>query len=148
LFFLLVFLIVCLWLINLVYLPMVDRCPFVDQRICFSGQEFYQYNWQKVGAKGYVIESPVKIRTPFAGTFLYSPMVNIDYEGQHLGVLGVLIFKSSQGRVEIYAEKIELLKGFVGKEQEVKKGEIVAEVLPGAISFLNNYSFVKADLTP
>ena len=73
----------------------------------------------------------------------------IDYQGQHLGVLGVLSFKSNnQDRVEIYADKVKLLKGFVATEQKVEKGEVVAEVLPGAIDFLNNYSFVKADLRP
>jgi len=128
---------------------MVDSCPFVDKSICFSGQEFNRYNWEKVGAKGYVIENPVKIRAPFAGTFLYSPKVNIDYQGQHLGILGALIFKSkNQDWIEIYADKVKLLKGSIANEQKVEKGEVVAEVLPGAISFLNNYSFVKADLTP
>ena len=144
----LILLIIFLSLFNFACLPVIDKCPFVNWLICFSGKQFNQYNWEKIGAKGYLIKNPIKIRAPFAGTFIYSPLVNINYQGQHLGVLGVLSFKSEQGQMELYAKKVELLKGHVATEQTVEKGEVVAKILPEAISFLNNYSFLKADFKP
>ena len=66
-----------------------------------------------------------------------------------MGHTPVLTFRQDDGRkVNFYVETANLLIGEIATEQRVQKGVVVAEVLPGKIDFLDNYSLVQVNLPP
>lgn len=144
----LIVLIVSLLAFNYLYLPLADKCIFENVLVCLQGKKFEKYNWQgNLAGQGYNLKKSVRIKAPFNGWFVLSPNANINYGNEHLGVAVVLDFKSEEmGVIEIVAGKARLLKGNIADWQEVKKGEIVAEVYPDGIQFLDNFSLIKASL--
>ena len=146
---LLLLLIIFLLAFNYLYLPWADKCIFENVLVCLQGKKFEKYNWQgNLAAQAYNLKNPVKIKAPLDGQFLFSPKTNINYKGEHLGVAITLDFKSEKmGVIEmVVAGKAKLLKGNIADWQEVKKGEIVAEIYPDGIQFLDNFSLIKASV--
>ena len=141
---LLLFLILFLLLFNYVYWPWMSRCLFTNSLVCLKGQKYKKYNWT---GKGFKLSEPRKVKAPFSGTFVYSPSGTMNYEGELAGVTGVIVFTDTDlGMIKLYVGEVNLLKGEVAVQQSVVKGEVMAEVLPQGIEFLDNYSAVEIDL--
>lgn len=137
-----------LTLFNFVYIPRVKNCLFVNKIVCFTGSKFEKYNWQDdLAGVGYKLTQPQKIQAPFDGWMVLSPFVNINYQGETVGVAEAMEFHSdSLGTMMVVVEKANLLKGRLAERQPVVKGEIVAEILPEKISFMDNFSFIQSSL--
>jgi len=143
LFFLFVFLVIILLLFNCVYWPRIESCVFVDPLVCLKGQKYKKYNNWWLG-RGFKLNKPQKVKAPFAGDFFYSPSGVMNYKNMFVGETGVLVFKSENfGMVKLYVGEIRNLKGEVAVWREVEEKEVVAEVLPQRIEFLDNYSAVE-----
>jgi hypothetical protein len=127
-----------------VVFPRLTNCPFVSLRLCFAGEGYEKFNWSRGVARGYRLSQKEKIVAPFDGDFIYSPTGVITDQGQRMGKTPVLVFESPQvGTIKLYGAQINLLKGESAAKQKVSQGEVVAEVLPGGIDFLDNYNLVK-----
>lgn len=138
---LLVFIIALLLAFNYCYLPWMSKCLFVNPIVCLSGQKYSKFNWS---GRGYKLDSAQKVKTPFAGNFLYSPSGTMNYEGELIGETGVIVFENNDlGMIKLYVGEIRNLKGEMAVQRPVEAGEVVAEVLPKGIEFLDNYSAVE-----
>jgi len=133
-----------LLLFNFVVLPLKSDCLFDNFLVCLSGGKYEKYNWKgEFAARAYKLKDHVRVKAPLDGWFVYSPSGTINFQGKEVGVTPVLVFRSEkEGMIKLYVAEANLLKGQVAVEQEVKKGELVAEILPGKIGFLDNYSLV------
>jgi len=142
----LVIVILGLVLFNFVYIPRVKNCIFVNKLVCLKGSRFNKYNWQgKLAGIGYKLIKPQKIKAPFDGWFILSPVANINYQNETLGVAEAIQFNSDNfGTMMLVVGRADLLKGQLAERQSVVKGEIVAEILPEGISFLDNFSLIQS----
>lgn len=126
----------------------LKNCVFVEKKLCFQGKRYEKYNWQNnSSAKAFQINKPQKIKAPFNGYFVYSPSALINFERQRKGETPVIVFRHEKGnKIKLYVAKVNLIKGKEAEYQEVKKDEIVAEIFPGEIDFLDNYSAVRVNI--
>ncbi|GEM_PF-6005003 len=127
------------------YLPKTKYCPFANKSVCLTGKRYEKNQWQgELAGQAFKLKNSQKITAPFDGKFLFSSHTNINFENQHLGVVYSLTFENEElGTMGLLANKAYLLRGNVAELQEVKAGEIVAEIHPEGISFLDNYSVIK-----
>jgi len=141
---------IILAVIWLLVIPKLENCLFSDKMVCLQGRKYEKYNWRgELTAQAYHLKKPLKIKAPFDGWFVYSPSGFVNYQGKNMGKTLVLTFRQKDGRkVKFYVDKANLLIGEVATEERVQKGVTVAEVLPGKIGFLDNYSLVQVDLPP
>lgn len=138
---LLLFLILLLLLFNYLYWPWMNRCIFTDPIVCLKGQRYKKYNW--IG-KGFRLNRPQEVKAPFTGNFLYSPSGTMNYEGREVGETGVIVFENEElGMTKLYVGGIGNLRGEAAVQRPVETGEVVAEVLPKGIEFLDNFSAVE-----
>ena len=141
---------IALAIVWLLIIPKLENCLFSDEIVCLRGKKYEKYNWQDVSsAKAYRLKKPLRIKAPFDGWFVYSLYGFVNYQRENMGHTPVLIFSQEDGRkVKLYVEEANLLIGEVATKEKVQKGVTVAEILPGEIEFLDNYSLVQVDLPP
>ena len=134
----------------LVVIPKLENCFFSERMVCLQGRKYEKYNWRgDLTAQVYHLKKPLRIEVPFDGWFVYSLFGFVNYQGENMGHTPVLTFRQDDGRkVNFYVETANLLIGEIATEQRVQKGVVVAEVLPGKIDFLDNYSLVQVNLPP
>jgi len=139
---------IVLAIVWLLIIPKLENCLFSDEIVCLRGKNYEKYNWRgELAAQSYNLKRPLKVQAPFDGWFVYSLYGFVNYQGKNMGNTPVLIFSQEDGRkVKFYVQKANLLIGEVATEQRVQKGVTVAEVLPGEISFLDNYGLVIVNL--
>ena len=135
-------------LFNFVYIPRMKNCIFVNKLVCLKGTKFNKYNWQgDLKGIGYKLIKPQKIMAPFDGWLVLSPVANINYQNETLGVAEAIQFDSDDfGSMMLVVGRANLLKGRLAERQSVVKGEVVAEVMPDEIPFLDNFSLIQSSL--
>ena len=122
----------------------MEKCLFTNPLVCLSGRKYKKFNWE---GRGFKFKSAQEVKAPFSGSFFYSPSGTINYEGKEAGVTGVIVFKNENlGMIKLYIGEINKLWGETAVEREVKKGEIVAEILPKGIEFLDNFNAVEVKM--
>ena len=141
---------IVLAIVWLVVIPKLENCLFSERMVCLQGRKYEKYNWRgDLTAQAYHLKKPLRIEVPFDGWFVYSLFGFVNYQGENMGHTPVLSFRQDDGRkINFYVEEVNLLIGQAAEEQRVQKGVTIAEVLPGKIDFLDNYSLVQVNLPP
>jgi len=130
------------------YFSKTRNCIFENRSICLVARKYQKYTWTgDLSAQAFKFKSEQKIKAPFDGTFTYTPIAYINFEGETKGSTSVIVFTDKAGnKIRLYANKIDLLLGSSGNMVTVKKGKIVAKIKPTPISFLDDYNAVKVFL--
>lgn len=127
--------------------PELADCLFVDEKVCLKAKKYEKLSKENIIAKAFRFKSPQKIKAPFDGYFVYSLVGTINFNGKHLGKTPTLIFYNKEGeKMKLFVAGAKQLKGQVATAEKVLKGEVVAEVFPDEIDFLDNYSLIKVVL--
>jgi len=130
------------------YFSKTRNCIFVNRNICLVGEKYQKYTWTgDLAAQAFKFKKEQKIKAPFDGTFTYTPIAYVNFEGETRGSTSVIVFTDKAGnKIRLYAQKISLLLGSSGNMTTVKKGKSVAKIKPVPISFLDDYNAVKVFL--
>ena len=141
-------LVALVFLVVFFYYSKTKNCIFANRNTCLVGRKYQKYAWQgDLAAQAFKFKKEQKVKTPFDGTFVYTPITYINFESETKGATSVIVFTDIAGnKTKIYADEINLLIGQSGNVTKVKKGDIVAKIKPVPISFLDNYCAVKVFL--